>query len=188
MILWPILLLLVGTAADDKLGFYAFSVRDIHGDIVSLDKYKGKVSLVVNVASFCGYTDDHYEKLAKLQDILGPTGKFNVLAFPCNQFGQQEPGSSEAILKFAQRKKANFPIFEKVDVTGPNSSDAWSFLINSSQTKPNWNFWKYLVDHEGHIVEVWAPWDDLFEQYDTIKGVVDKAVAADGGKDRGGEL
>lgn len=185
--LLPMLRLVMGKA--DDLNFYSFPVMDINGDIVSLSQYKGKVSLVVNVASECGYTDNHYSGLVTLQDVLGPTGKFNVLAFPCNQFGHQEPGPNEAIQRFAtQTYRANFPMFGKVNVKGRDALDAWSYLIKESGKEPDWNFWKYLVDHEGHVIDAWGPFTPPEKLYNSIKKAVDKAQAADGTKDRGGEL
>lgn len=88
------------------------------------------MSLVVNVASECGYTDGHYKELVKLHDTLGPTGKFQVLAFPCNQFGAQEPKSNKEICSFAKdRFKVTFPMFSKIDVIGDNVEPAFQELV-----------------------------------------------------------
>lgn len=90
-----------------------------------------QVSLVVNVASLCGYTDSSYKGLKRLQDILGYSKKFNVLAFPCNQFGEQEPHEDEVILNFAKTNyDVEFPIFSKVDVIGENAHPAIKNLIS----------------------------------------------------------
>ncbi|KAA8589343.1 hypothetical protein FQN60_012708 [Etheostoma spectabile] len=97
------------------------------------------VSLVVNVASECGFTEDHYKDLQQLQRNFGPY-HFNVLAFPCNQFGQQEPGSDKEIDSFVRRVYGvSFPLFK------------------SSGKEPDWNFWKYLIDVNGKVVDAWGP-------------------------------
>lgn len=89
-----------------------------------------QIALVTNVASECGYTDSHYKAFAKVQESLGADGKFTILAFPCNQFGAQEPGSN---LEIAQSMKAaygvNFPMFAKVDVVGPDAEPAFQYLV-----------------------------------------------------------
>ena len=89
------------------------------------------MSLVVNVASLCGYTDSSYRALKRLQDILGYNQKFNVLAFPCNQFGEQEPYEDEVIYNFAKTNYAvEFPMFSKIDVIGENAHPAFKNLIS----------------------------------------------------------
>ncbi|KAJ6662501.1 hypothetical protein lerEdw1_011637 [Lerista edwardsae] len=138
------LLLLAFSASEQKEdNFYSFKVVNIRGKLVSLDKYRGSVALVVNVASECGYTDSHYKALQQLQREFGPY-HFNVLAFPCNQFGQQEPDSDKEIESFARKTyKVSFPMFSKIAVT------------ESTGEEPTWNFWKYLVDPNGKVVKVW---------------------------------
>ncbi|KAH0618618.1 hypothetical protein JD844_017993 [Phrynosoma platyrhinos] len=135
--------------------FYAFKVVNIRGKLVSLEKYRGSVSLVVNVASECGYTDSHYKALQKLQRELGPS-HFNVLAFPCNQFGQQEPNTNKEIESFARKTYGvSFPMFSKIAVTGMGANPAFKYLIESTGEEPTWNFWKYLVDPNGKAVKAW---------------------------------
>uniref|UniRef100_A0A8D2L2I0 Glutathione peroxidase n=1 Tax=Varanus komodoensis TaxID=61221 RepID=A0A8D2L2I0_VARKO len=108
--------------------FYSFKVVNIRGKLVSLDKYRGSVSLVVNVASECGYTDSHYKALQKLQRELGPY-HFNVLAFPCNQFDQQEPNTNKEIETFARKTyQVTFPMFSKVAVKGTGAHPAFKYL------------------------------------------------------------
>ncbi|KAJ8305471.1 hypothetical protein KUTeg_016016 [Tegillarca granosa] len=129
------------------------------GKITPLNKYRGQVTLVVNVASECGYTDGHYKALVQLQNELGGQGKFNVLAFPCNQFGGQEPQDNAAILRFAQTNyKVKFPIFAKINVINTNVPPVWKFLIEKSGHAPTWNFWKYLIDGNGQVINAWGPW------------------------------
>ncbi|CAI8010128.1 Probable glutathione peroxidase 8-B, partial [Geodia barretti] len=103
-----------------------------------------QVTLVVNVASQCGYTDLNYRELVELQDEFSREG-FTVLAFPCNQFGEQEPGSMAEITEFTRSYGINFPLFSKVDVSGRDASAVYSFLHESTRTLPQWNFGKYLV-------------------------------------------
>lgn len=93
--------------------------------------FASQVSLVVNVASLCGYTDSTYRALKRLQDILSFNQKFNVLAFPCNQFGEQEPYEDEVIHNFAKTNyDVEFPMFSKVDVIGENAHPAFKNLIS----------------------------------------------------------
>uniref|UniRef100_A0A8C8R6W6 Glutathione peroxidase n=1 Tax=Pelusios castaneus TaxID=367368 RepID=A0A8C8R6W6_9SAUR len=135
--------------------FYTFKVVNIRGKLVSLEKYRGSVSLVVNVASECGFTDSHYKALQQLQRDLGPH-HFNVLAFPCNQFGQQEPDSNNEIESFARKTYGvSFPMFSKTAVTGAGANAAFKYLIESTGEEPTWNFWKYLVAPNGKVVKAW---------------------------------
>ncbi|KAK7824066.1 hypothetical protein U0070_019752 [Myodes glareolus] len=109
--------------------FYSFEVKDAKGKIVSLEKFKGKASLVVNVASDCRYTDKSYLTLKELHKEFGPY-HFNVLAFPCNQFGESEPMSSMEIESFArQNYGVTFPIFHKIKILGPEAEPAFRFLV-----------------------------------------------------------
>ncbi|XP_026521450.1 glutathione peroxidase 7 [Notechis scutatus] len=150
------LLFLVFSASEQKEdNFYSFKVVNIRGKLVSLDKYRGSVSLVVNVASECGYTDSHYKALQQLQREIG-SYHFNVLAFPCNQFGQQEPNSNNEIERFVQQTySVTFPMFSKIAVKGIGANPAFKFLIESTGKEPTWNFWKYLVDPDGKVVNAW---------------------------------
>lgn len=139
-----------------------FTVKDINGEDVDLSTYKGKVLLIVNVASACGLTQGNYTELSEIYSDL-KQGGLEILAFPCNQFGGQEPGSNEQIKDFAcSRYKAEFPIFDKIDVNGPNTAPLYQFLkkckgggILGDNIK--WNFGKFLVNQEGIVVERYAP-------------------------------
>ncbi|XP_007442568.1 glutathione peroxidase 7 isoform X2 [Python bivittatus] len=150
------LLFVAFSASEQKEdSFYSFKVVNIRGKLVSLDKYRGSVTLVVNVASECGYTDSHYRALQKLQRELG-SYHFNVLAFPCNQFGQQEPNSNNEIESFVrQTYSVSFPMFSKIAVKGIGANPAFKYLIESTGEEPTWNFWKYLVDPNGKVVNAW---------------------------------
>ncbi|XP_007942367.1 probable glutathione peroxidase 8 [Orycteropus afer afer] len=136
---------------------YAFEVKDANGRIVSLGKFKGKVSLVVNVASDCQLTDRNYLALQELYKDFGPF-HFSVLAFPCNQFGDSEPRPSKEVESFARMNYGvTFPIFHKIKILGPEAEPAFRFLVESSKKEPRWNFWKYLVNPEGQVVKFWRP-------------------------------
>ncbi|XP_078075530.1 glutathione peroxidase 7 [Mustelus asterias] len=150
-----VLLLFVSPSEEKIKGFYSFRGVNIRGKLISFDKYRGSISLVVNVASECGFTENHYKELQQLQRELGPM-HFNVLGFPCNQFGNQEPGSDQEIERFVRRTYGvTFPMFSKINVKGPGANAAFKYLTESIGKEPNWNFWKYLVDANGEVVDVW---------------------------------
>ncbi|XP_062984142.1 probable glutathione peroxidase 8 [Elgaria multicarinata webbii] len=137
--------------------FYSFEVKDLKGRTVSLEKYRGKATLVVNVASYCQHTEKNYIMLQELYKELGPY-HFTVLAFPCNQFGETEPGTSQEISLFAKSNYGvTFPIFNKIKIFGSEASPVFKFLIESSKKEPNWNFWKYLISPEGKVMKFWRP-------------------------------
>ncbi|KAL4634997.1 glutathione peroxidase 7 [Arapaima gigas] len=152
-----LMLLLQNLIECKQKDFYTFKVVNSRGKLVSLEKYRGSVSLVVNVASECGYTEEHYKDLQQLQRDFGPY-HFNVLAFPCNQFGQQEPGSDKEIDSFVRRLYGvTFPLFSKIAVVGTGANNAFKYLVESSGKEPDWNFWKYLIDVNGKVVNAWGP-------------------------------
>lgn len=132
---------------------YALSVNSLEGKPVPLSEYRGKVTLLVNVASECGYTPQ-YAGLQRIHAKYAPRG-FSVLGFPSNDFGRQEPGSAEEIRAFCSTKyKVEFPMFEKVQTkSGPGQSPVYALLDRSSGTLPSWNFGKYLVDRSGKVVK-----------------------------------
>jgi glutathione peroxidase len=131
--------------------FYDLNTKSLDGKPGNLAQYKGKVSLVVNVASKCGYTPQ-YEGLEKLQREMKGKG-FNVLGFPSNDFGGQEPGTAEEIATFCRLTyDVTFPMFEKVVTRkGSGQSPVYTFL-GSSGNLPAWNFSKYIVDRQGKVV------------------------------------
>ena len=140
---------------------YDFNVDDIHGKPVALDRYKGKVLLIVNTASKCGFTPQ-YEGLEALYQKLHGKG-LEILGFPCNQFGAQEPGSEKEIESFCEiNYGVTFPLFAKIDVNGKNAAPLYQYL---KEAKPGilgseaikWNFTKFLVDRDGNVVERYAP-------------------------------
>ena len=140
-------------------GFFDFTVKDIDGKDFKLADHKGKVHafLIVNVASACGYTDANYKQLTELYKELNPKG-LQILAFPCNQFGAQEKACELDIKKFAQEKyHANFPMFSKVEVNGAGAAPLFQFLKKAAhQEDIKWNFSKFLVDRNGHVVKSYS--------------------------------
>jgi glutathione peroxidase len=142
---------------------YDFSVTDISGKPVKLDRYKGKAMLIVNTASKCGYTPQ-YKGLEALYQKYHAQG-FEVLGFPCNQFGEQEPGDAKEIAQFCEINfGVTFPLFAKVDVNGDKAAPVWQYLkaekpglLGSEGIK--WNFTKFLVDREGRVIARFAPKD-----------------------------
>ncbi len=141
---------------------HEFSVKDINGKDVSLSQFKGKYLLIVNVASKCGFTPQ-YEGLEVMHKELG--NKVEVLGFPCNQFGKQEPGDENEIKNFCSLTyNVSFPMFAKVDVNGSDAAPLYAFL---KEEKPGflgtgmikWNFTKFLVDKDGKVVKRYAPTD-----------------------------
>ncbi|KAM9743511.1 putative glutathione peroxidase 8 [Menidia menidia] len=135
--------------------FYSFEVKDAKGRTVSLEKYRGKASLVVNVASHCEHTEANYRSLQELHRELG-TSHFNVLAFPCGQYGDTETGFSRDIEAFAKATYGvTFPFFSKIKIMGTEADAAFKFLTDSVQKTPKWNFWKFLVNPEGTVVRFW---------------------------------
>jgi len=155
--------------------FYDLKTQSLDGKDGNLAQYKGKVSLVVNVASKCGYTPQ-YEGLEKLQREMKGKG-FNVLGFPSNDFGGQEPGTAQEIATFCKLTyDVTFPMFEKVVTkTGAGQSPIYTFL-GSSGKLPAWNFSKYVVDKHGKIVaffESAVPPEDP-----ALRAAIAKALAA----------
>lgn len=139
-----------------------FTVDTPQGDLDLAEK-KGQVLLVVNTASKCGFTPQ-YEGLEKLQADYGERG-FEVLAFPCNQFGAQEPGDAEEIAQFCKLNyDTSFPLMSKIDVNGPDADPLFGWmkaeapgLMGSKTIK--WNFTKFLIDREGKVVRRFGPSD-----------------------------
>ncbi len=132
------------------------TMKSLAGQEVDLSQYHGQVLLIVNVASECGYTPQ-YRGLQALNDKYGPSG-FRVLGFPCNQFGRQEPGTSEQIAQFCRKNYGvTFDMFEKVDVNGTNQCDLYKNLTspdtNAKCAGPiQWNFEKFLIARDGTVV------------------------------------
>jgi glutathione peroxidase len=135
-------------------------VKDAQGSETTLEAYRGKVLLIVNTASKCGNTPQ-YAGLEALYERLAPRG-LEILAFPCDQFGHQEPGTNEEIQSFCQLNYGvTFPVFAKVEVNGPAADPVYRYL---TAQKPGpkggdiqWNFTKFLIDREGNVLERFEP-------------------------------
>ena len=139
--------------------FYDYKVKSISGEDVSMSDYKGKVVLIVNTASKCGFTKQ-YEGLEELYEKYKDQG-FVILGFPCNQFGAQEPGGNEEIKNFCTSTfSVTFPMMSKIDVNGDDADPLYKFLkkekggILGDDIK--WNFTKFLIDREGNVVDRFA--------------------------------
>ena len=140
---------------------YDFSANSLDGKPVALRDYAGKVLLVVNTASKCGFTPQ-YEGLEALYKQYQDKG-LTVLGFPCNQFGAQEPGNAEEIGSFCQKNYGvSFPMFEKIDVNGDGAHPLYRWLKSSAKgllgsEAIKWNFTKFLIDREGKVIDRFAP-------------------------------
>jgi len=140
---------------------YEISVNNIHHETIPLSIYKGKVLLIVNVASQCGFTKQ-YSGLQYLYSKYKVQG-FEILGFPCNQFGGQEPEVEEEIYKFCDLNYGvEFPLFEKIQVNGEDAHPLYKYLKNQSKgllgtEMIKWNFTKFLVDREGKVIKRYAP-------------------------------
>ena len=140
---------------------YEFSANSLQGARINLSDYAGKVLLIVNTASKCGFTPQ-YKELEVIYEKYRERG-LEILGFPCNQFGKQEPGAAEEIGAFCEKNYGvNFPMFEKIDVNGDNAHPLYRHLkaeapglLGSEGIK--WNFTKFLVGRDGRVVQRYAP-------------------------------
>ena len=162
-------------SAQQARSFYELKTNALDGKPGNLAQYKGQVTLVVNVASKCGYTPQ-YEGLEKLQrEMKGK--RFSVLGFPSNDFGGQEPGSAQEIATFCKLTyDVTFPMFEKlVTKKGPDQSPIYAFLGQSGEL-PAWNFSKYLVDKQGKVVAFFP--SKVTPEDPTLRAAIAKALAS----------
>ncbi|MBF0107013.1 MAG: glutathione peroxidase [Deltaproteobacteria bacterium] len=142
---------------------YTFKVKNIQGTTQQLSQYKGKLLLIVNTASRCGFTPQ-YTGLEALYQKYKNKG-LEILAFPCNQFGSQEPGTHEEIAAFCDLNyKTTFPLFEKIDVNGPKAHPLFKYLTGAlpgllGTQNIKWNFTKFLIDRDGTPLKRFAPGD-----------------------------
>lgn len=143
---------------------YSFSAARLDGRLVSLEEFRGRVLLIVNTASRCAFTPQ-YAALEALHRRYGPRG-FAVLGFPCNQFGEQEPGTAEEIGSFCQRNYGvSFPLFARIEVNGPGTHPLYRFLKKQRpgrlgrllRGKIWWNFTKFLVARDGQVMGRYSP-------------------------------
>jgi glutathione peroxidase len=164
-----------GAAGATVASFYDLKTRTLAGKPADLSQYRGTVSLVVNVASFCGYTPQ-YSGLEKLhREMKGK--EFNVLGFPSNDFGEQEPGTAQEIADFCRLTyDVTFPMFEKVVTrSGASQSPVYAFLGRSGHL-PAWNFSKYVIDRTGRVVAFFP--SDVTPEDPKLRAAIAKALAA----------
>lgn len=176
-------------APESPLGF---TVKDIDGKEVDLaKKYDGKVCLIVNVASKCGLTDDHYKKLTALHEKYKEKG-LAILAFPANNFGNQEPGSNKEIQEFCSKEYGvDFDLFSKISVKGDDQAPIYEYLTSEKTNKDHageieWNFTKFLVGKDGKVVARFAP-KTMPDDPKVVKAIED-ALAAEAGGDEWDDL
>jgi glutathione peroxidase len=156
---------------------YDFEAQTITGETVKLDQYRGKVLLIVNTASKCGFTPQ-FEGLEKLWQTHGPKGLM-IVGFPCNQFGGQDPGDNSEIASFCQLNYGvSFPMMAKIDVNGPNAHPLYQWLVQEAPgilgTKSiKWNFTKFLIGRDGQVLGRYAPTDTP----KALAADIDKALA-----------
>jgi glutathione peroxidase len=156
---------------------YDFKVKGIDGNEIALAEFRGKVLLIVNVASRCAFTPQ-YDGLEKIHAQYQDKG-FAVLGFPCNQFGEQEPGSEAEIKSFCETNyRVSFPMFAKIDVNGPQADPLYQFLSAQKpgilgSRKIKWNFTKFLVDRDGRPVKRYA----MGRKPDAIAGDIERLLS-----------
>jgi glutathione peroxidase len=159
--IFGMMIFMMSLFGESSMSIYDIEVKDIDGNTFTLEKYKGKVMLIVNVASKCGFTYQ-YEGLEKLYDKHRKNG-LEILGFPCNQFLKQEPGTEKEIKAFCRLNYGvNFPMFAKIDVNGDNQHPLYTYLKKHSSgflgtDVIKWNFTKFLVDRNGNVVKRYAP-------------------------------
>lgn len=141
-------------------GIYDFKAKSLAGEDIPLQRFEGQVLLIVNTASACGFTPQ-YKGLEALHEALHPRG-FSVLGFPCNQFGNQEPGDAKQIEQFCTKNYGvTFPMFAKIEVNGTGAHPLFNYLKSEKAgllgPSIKWNFTKFLVDRSGKVVARHAP-------------------------------
>ncbi|KAF5274165.1 hypothetical protein FQR65_LT17068 [Abscondita terminalis] len=145
---------------EDAESIYDFTAKSLKGETVPLKNYKGNVCLIVNVASRCGYTKKNYAELVELHEKYADDKGLRILAFPCNQFGKQEPGDADKICNFVEARNVKFDMFEKVNVNGDDAHPLWKYLKSKLKGDKGvaikWNFTKFIIDSDGQPVERFA--------------------------------
>lgn len=156
---------------------YDFTVKNIDNEDVKLDKYKGKVLLIVNVASKCGFTKTNYKQLNELYAKYKDQG-LAILGFPCNQFGHQEPGCDVDIKEFIKKNGVEWDMFGKIDVNGDNAIPLYQYLKNQQGgfmfDAIKWNFTKFLINRQGLPIGRYAPNKDPLDFEEEIKAELAK--------------
>lgn len=160
----------------DANNVYALSVKSLEGTQVALSEYRGQVSLIVNVASACGYTPQ-YAGLQRIYEKYKGR-KFSVLGFPSNDFGEQEPGSPKEIREFCSTKyRVTFPMFEKVQTkAGPGQAELYALLARAGGSLPSWNFGKYLISRSGRVLQMFP--SDVDPESPEVIAAIEAALAS----------
>ncbi len=143
-----------------KNNIYQFNIQKLDGEVINLSDYKDKVLLIVNTASECGFTPQ-LKDLVALKEAFKDTD-FEILAFPSNDFGGQEPLEGAAISSFCENIGVNYPVFEKIRVRGPYAHDLYKFFADKKQngvlqSVPRWNFHKFLINKSGVLTDFFYP-------------------------------
>jgi len=139
---------------------YRFNVQKLDGEVISLSDYKDKILLIVNTASQCGFTPQLKDLVELKKEFEGKD--FEILAFPSNDFGGQEPLEGEALAEFCEIQRVNFPVFEKIRVRGPYADPLYKFFGDKKEngkfsSVPRWNFHKFLIDKSGLVTDFYYP-------------------------------
>ncbi|KAL7460994.1 hypothetical protein ACHAXS_001432 [Conticribra weissflogii] len=152
----------IGKLIESKIShigsFFQLEAEDIDGNMISFERFRGKVTVITNVASYCGYTESHYRGLVELYDKFKNSAiGFNILAFPCNQFGEQEPNSCSEIKRFAENKGVEFTMMNKVDVNGMDAHEVYHYLKKvAGPPRITWNFATYYVVTPGGVISSYS--------------------------------
>lgn len=159
---------------------YPFKAHKISGDEISLSDYSNKVLMIVNTASECGFTPQLKDLAALKNEFLGQD--FEILAFPSNDFGGQEPLEGAAIAAFCENYGSNFPVFDKITVKGPQADPLYKFFADKKQngkisSVPRWNFHKFLIDRKGEVVDFYLPFTNPTSP--KIKKKISQLLSAD---------
>ncbi len=157
------------------MSIYNFKIAKANGEVVDFSEYKGKVLLIVNTATGCGFTPQ-YEGLEALYGKYKDQG-FHILDFPCNQFGNQAPGTNDEIVSFCKLNyNVSFTQFQKIEVNGENEHPLYKYLKSQKSgvmgDKIKWNFTKFLVDREGRVVGRFAPMTTPEKLEEKIKAII----------------
>ncbi len=157
------------------MNFYDYSAKKINGEDIKMEKYKGKVVIVVNTASKCGLTPQ-FKELEGLYEKYKDTG-LAILGFPCNQFAKQDPAGNEEINSFCQMNYGvTFDMFQKIDVNGENTHPLYQFLKREGKgalgNNIKWNFTKFLIDKDGNVIQRYAPVVNPIKIEDKIKDLL----------------
>ncbi|MBN2794209.1 MAG: glutathione peroxidase [Clostridia bacterium] len=157
------------------MSIYDFEALNMDDEVVSLEAYKGKVLLIVNTASKCGFTPQ-FKGLESIYETYKAQG-LEIIGFPCNQFKEQDPGSNAEIKSFCELNYGvTFEIFQKIDVKGPNQHPLYGYLTENTKgllgEEIKWNFTKFLIDREGNIVKRFGPQVKPEKMIKSIEGLL----------------